>query len=446
VLVHTGFGTVRGRMVHGVARFAGLPYARAGRFAAPRDPDGWTGVRDAGEYGPSCPQPPDWFGRLLPGAAPEPESEDCLVLNVWAPSAGAEPRPVLVWLHGGLFAIGSGSWPLYDGARLAAASGCVVVTVNHRLDLFGFLRPTEDQRAAGFAANPGLLDLVAALRWVRDQIPAFGGDPARVTVFGQSGGAGKVSMLLAMPSARGLFHRAILQSGARPRAMEPAVADARAGALLDALGTDDLRSVPAERLVEAGRAVTRREGIIRGGAFLPYLDEDVLPRHPVDALGDSNVPLLMGCTADEATVLHLMDGLDPARPDPALLAARAESLGLPPESAYPAVVATETEQWRRADLLRMAAATTAPVYRYEFEWRGLGAVGATHGAELPFVFQRVGVTEDLRYEWERLISPASAGESAMALQKRIGEAWAGFAATGTPEPSWPPFPNFTVLA
>jgi para-nitrobenzyl esterase len=432
----------------------GIRYGVAARWNAAELVD--DGALDS--YGPSCPQPAEWFGRLLPGRAAEAQSEDCLYLNVWAPAGGAAGRPVLVWLHGGLFAVGSGSWPMYAGDRLAAATGCVVVTVNHRLDVFGFLHPTEELSHAGFVPDVGLLDLVTALRWVRENIQRFGGDAGNVTVFGQSGGGGKVAMLLVMPDARGLFHRAVVQSGARLRAADRGSAERATAGLLDVLGLRPhdaaaLLEVPAEALVAASTELARRTRVVRGGPFLPSIAPDVLPAHPLDAVGAGSargIPLLIGFASDEATLLHAMDGLDPR--DDASVEARTRGLGLdaagyrsghPELDAYEALVALETEQWRRADSLRLADAQSphAPTYVYEFAWPKLGALRATHGVELPFVFQRVGEVDDLRYEWERMISTDRADDPDVALQQLVGQAWSAFARDGEPSaaggPAWP---------
>jgi para-nitrobenzyl esterase len=220
-LVSTTGGKVRGSTLRGVHAFKGVPYGASttgrARFLPPAKPRPWSGVRDTTALGERCPQERDALFRLLPEVErPEPEGEDCLRLNVWTNGLNANgKRPVMVWLHGGGYATGSGGFIVYDGMELARKHDVVVVTVNHRLNIFGFLYLAEIGHSEyGQAANAGMRDIVAALEWVRDNISAFGGNPQNVTVFGQSGGAGKVSTLMAMPSARGLFHRAIAESGA----------------------------------------------------------------------------------------------------------------------------------------------------------------------------------------------------------------------------------------
>lgn len=490
----TPAGTVRGRRQGGVTSFLGVPYGQptrgAARFRPPQPRDPWAGVLDASAPGPSCPQPPDWFSRLLPGHAGEPTDEDCLYLNVWTPSTTGR-RPVLVWLHGGLFAVGSGSWPLYRGDRLASLHDVVVVTVNHRLDALGYLafagqfgqfgqsgQPKHDGPSGHDGdspppvANVGMLDLVEALRWVGRSIAGFGGDPDRVTVLGQSGGAGKASVLLAMPAATGLFHRVVLQSGARLSVAEPAAADRMARALMDQLGLAPsdvaaLQRVPVGAVVDAAAAVARAAGIRRGGAFVPVLDGSSVTAHPVQAMaaiGPSGPAVLVGTTAHEATVLHVADGWDPetgidllgpaassalaALPDievPAAVADRYRQLfsGQGPNAA---LVAAETFAWRRLQALAAADAVAGGggrVWLYRFDWP-MPHVGATHGAELPFVFRRF---DDPRFEperpWERLLHLASPSPQARRLASAVAGAWAAFAATGAPAspelPPWPPY-------
>lgn len=489
--VITPAGTVRGRSHGGVTSFLGIPYAEptggARRFQPPEPRPAWTGILDATAPGPSCPQPPDWFSRPLPGHSNEPTDEDCLFLNVWTPSTTGR-LPVLVWLHGGLFAVGSGSRPLYRGDRLAALHDVVVVTINHRLDALGYLALSGIAGDADpWVANVGMLDLVEALRWVRHAIAGFGGDPARVTVFGQSGGAGKASVLLAMPAATGLFHRVVLQSGARLSVTEPAAADRAARALLDRLGIDPadkatMRRAPVGAVVEAGAAVARAAGVRRGGAFLPVLDGTTVATHPVEAMraiGPAGPHLVVGTTRHEATVLHVADqtGTPPGdRPSAGLRNfgdrtsirdfGDGPPLGLLPDidlpeavadryrQLYPGqtrngtLVAAETFAWRRRQTLAAADAVAGGgghVWLYRFDWP-LPVVGATHGAELPFVFRRF---DDLGFRpetsWEQLLFVASPSPEARQLASTVAGAWAAFATTGTPNapglPLWPRYEN-----
>ena len=261
IVVETVSGKLRGIVQNGVRIFKGIPYGGpvegAGRFMPPAKPAPWTGVRDALDFGPRAMQPDQPFGispevlALLSLNDPQPMSENCLVLNVWTPAAGdGGKRPVMFWCHGGAFTAGSGSSDWYDGANLSRKGDAVVVTVNHRLGVLGYLH-LGDLGGDAYAAsgNAGMLDLVAALTWVRDNIAAFGGDPANVTIFGESGGGAKVSVLMAMPAAHGLFHKAIVQSGAgvqmtpRENATETAKA-VLANLGLDTREIDKLRTLP----------------------------------------------------------------------------------------------------------------------------------------------------------------------------------------------------------
>jgi carboxylesterase type B len=260
LLVETRGGAVRGVHERGVAVFRGLPFARPpvgpGRFGPPEPPEPWSGVRDAARFGPSAAQNGALVGPLM-SLGIDRTGEDCLYLNVWTPRPDRARRPVLVWIHGGAFILGSGSQTLYDGSTLARRGDVVVVTINYRLGALGFLRARDrfgpELPATG---NEGLLDQVAALRWVRDEIEAFGGDPARVTIFGESAGAMSCAALLSMPRARGLFHRAILQSGAANFLSPPESAARVTDHLLADLGIgspDELRAATAARLLGAQR-------------------------------------------------------------------------------------------------------------------------------------------------------------------------------------------------
>src|SRR5579864_8508543 len=314
-IVETSAGKVRGTTVDGINVFKGIPYggntAGKNRFMPPTKPVSWTGVRDALVYGPSA-QQTSANGR--PPAGSPGDSEDCLVLNVFTPTlSGGKNRPVMVWLHGGGFATGSGSGPIINGANLARTGDAVVVSINHRLNVFGFTYLGE-QAGSDFALSggAGMLDIVAALEWVRDNIGRFGGDPNLVTIFGQSGGGRKVATLMSMPSATGLFHRAVIESGAVLRLTTQEDAIHTTELLLAELGMKasqarELQTVPVARLLAANAAVYKKVTLRDPGmvANSPMIDGQALPRHPWDpdapALSAA-IPLLIGHARTEETL------------------------------------------------------------------------------------------------------------------------------------------------
>src|SRR4051794_16949532 len=300
-IVETASGKVRGAENAGIYAFKGIPYgastAGANRFQPPRPAEPWAGVRDALALGGRAPQ---WqagptrrpgMATLLGPVDTSPETEDCLSLHVWTPGLDGAKRPVMVWLHGGAFHFGSASRAVTDGANLARRGDVVVVSVNHRLNILGHfdLSGLGGERYA-HSGNAGVLDLIAALEWVRDNIEAFGGDPGNVTIFGESGGGGKVSVLLAMPAARGLFHRAVIQSGATIRVSTRERGNALAEAVLKELGIargdcDRLQDVPAAKLAAAIAPASRTVGrppmpLLDRYDFGPVVDGADLPRQP----------------------------------------------------------------------------------------------------------------------------------------------------------------------
>lgn len=436
----TTSGEVRGAATeNGMLAFKGIPYAAPPvgdlRFRPPQPVEPWTDVRDALELPPSCPQP----STRPPGWAQERTlSEDCLYLNVWTPALDGT-RPVMVWIHGGGYAIGSGSWPLYDGANLSKRGDVAVITLNHRLGPLGYLHLGE-LLGDGFesSGNNGQLDLVAALEWVRDNAASFGGDPGNVTVFGESGGGAKISMLLAMPSARGLFHRAAIQSGPGTRVMKPSTATRFARALIESLELgDDLEAlwkVPADQLVAAGAAAGRM-------AFGPVLDGKVLPAHPAEALAAGtaiDVPVLIGCNRDETIVRGDLDD-EGARARLAaageehvdeIMAVYAELFPDAPQSQR--VGWAMTDAGMRAGSIRLAeakvAGTASPVFMYFFTYDLAGFAG--HGYEIAFVFDNLG-------------TETKASSSRQVLADVMSEAWLAFARDGDPNHAsmakWPAY-------
>jgi para-nitrobenzyl esterase len=456
---------VEGFEDQGIQVFRGIPYARPPvgelRFAAPQPPEPWRGVRDATRFGGSPPQI-ELSVDFLPGMEVGPQSEDCLTLNLATPARDGAARPVLVFLHGGGFAIGSGSQPLYDPRALARRGDAVVVTLNYRLGALGFLHLDHlAGRAFGAEGNAGLLDQVAALRWVRANAAAFGGDPGRVAIFGESAGGMSVATLLALPAARGLFQRAIAQSGAAHNVHDAAGATRVAEELLEELGApcSQLRQLPVERILEAqARVLARHHGDPRLLLpFQPVVDGRVLPAPPLEALrrgAAGGVPALIGTTRDEFSVLGRLQrglaGLDQAAlaeragervgaaRAPGLLAAYREALpGASPAALFDAL---ETDRLFRIPALRLEEALRAGgsrTFMYLFTWESAflgGRLGACHGIELPFVFGAIGSKLAEAF--------AGGGSEAQELSRNAMDAWLGFARRGEPGhpglPEWPP--------
>ena len=463
-VVDTAAGKLRGRTQGKVHSFRGIPYGAstegAGRFRPPSKPQPWTGVRDAFELGPASPQVPS---SLIPEAmALQPKTdgagtEDCLRLNVWTQGTGRGKRPVMVWLHGGGFSAGSSNWVLYDGANLAAKQDVVVVTVTHRLNVFGYLylAGLGNEKFAD-ASNAGMLDIVAALQWVHDNISGFGGDPGNVTIFGQSGGGGKVSALLGMPAAKGLFHRAVAQSGSLIRGVPRDRATQGTQAFMAALGLkpsqlDELQKMPIPRMLEAMRAT-------RGLQLSPVTDGKTLPADPFDPAAteiSAGVPLMIGSTETEVT-WSTSTNYDPL--DDAALHARVKSdlkiddaatdkligvyrKGRPKASNLDLylILSTDVSNFRTGtDTIaeRKAALAKAPVYKYYFQWYSPvreGKPRAFHTIDIPFVFENVDIAQAM----------TGNGPERYALADKVSGAWAAFARSGNPNhkgiPHWAPF-------
>ena len=469
--VETSLGRLRGVEDDGLHVFRGVPFARppvgALRFRAPQPAEPWTGVRDATSFAPTAPQGERAIG-FLPAGKPEPRSEDCLYLNVYTPGADDVRRPVLFWIHGGGFTGGSGSSPIYDGAHLARRGDVVVVTINYRLGALGFLDLGEDGDA-----NTGLLDQIAALRWVRENIARFGGDPDQVTIFGESAGGMSVGTLMGTPAAQGLFRRAIPQSGAAHNVQSRESAARTRATLLAELGLDSpasLRDVPVAELIAAQMQtlMKARSSENIGMAFTPVLDGDVLPQSPLEAIRAGSargVDVLVGTTRDEWNLFRLMDpggeSLDEAGALKRLSARVSEPQrnaqrvyetyrkaregkareGQTSSEPIEVFTAIETDRVFRIPAIRLAEAQRAHtdrVYKYLFSWESKlfdGRLGSCHALELPFVFGTLGL-EGLR-GW------AGKGPDAERLSRRMMDAWLAFARTGDPGsadlPDWPAY-------
>lgn len=470
-VVETASGRIEGLTVGGVHVFKGIPYGAptggANRFLPPRKPEPWSGVRAAGTYAgrspqaAAAPQRPE-LATVWGPVDTLPVGEDCLTLHVWTPGLDGARRPVMVWLHGGAFSYGSANSPRYDSTNLAGRNDVVVVAINHRLNIFGHL----DLSAAGgerFASsgNAGLLDLVLGLQWVRDHAARFGGDPGNVTIFGQSGGGGKVSALLAMPSARGLFHKGIVQSGASIRFAEKERTTQLAAAVLKQLGLDGskldaLQSLPLEKLsgVVASAQATLPKAklpLLDRYNFGPVIDGTVLPVHPFDpaasALGD-DVPVLVGDTTDEAAIFLAPDEAvwsravteDDLKKRIAAVAGDAadELLAFykrrdPNDGATDRLLTALTASNFGVRTVMLAEAKAArgkaPVWHYDFAWRTPaygGRLKSCHSVEVPFVFDTLHV-----------IGEQHRKPGAQMLAAKVSKTWAEFARTGRCD--WPAY-------
>lgn len=473
-VVQTKAGKLEGVVADDLHVFKGVPFARPPvgelRFAPPAAVVPWSDARPALEFGPVSMQSTIGLGFMGPGK--QPQSEDCLYLNVWTPGLdSAAARPVMVWIHGGAFVLGAGSEPLYDGQALARRGDLVLVTVNYRLGALGYLaHPAVRDEATGTCGNWGLLDQVAALEWVRDNIAAFGGDPGNVTVFGESAGSASVITLMGTPKARGLFRRAIGQSGT-PWVATAEGAQASAEKLLGMLETDAsaLRGIPAGRLVD-GQQRLMMAGRTSGGsgglegdtmAFRPTVDGVVLPRSPWEAIADgaaADVALLTGTNRDEMKLFSMLD--QGAELDEKVLAARVgatagvdasrtqrivesyrkarESRGekVDPKELWAAI---ETDRFFRAPAVRLASIQSAhqpDVFTYLFCWESpIEALGSCHAVELPFVFGT--------FDAPMVGMFAGTGPEADALHHNVQDAWIAFARTGDPaHPGLPVWPRF----
>ncbi|MFM8599600.1 MAG: carboxylesterase/lipase family protein [Mycobacterium sp.] len=466
-VVDTTHGPVRGVDDGQTASWKGIPYAAAPvgelRFRAPQPPPRWTEVFEARRYGNVCPQPPIPNFPLDLGG---PQDEDCLRLNVWAPSGtrAGDAKPVLVWLHGGAYVLGSGSQALYHGRRLSSTGDVVVVTLNYRLGVFGFLTPTGP--GGQFDTNVGLRDVLAALRWVAANIAAFGGDPDRVTLFGESAGAGIVTTLLAVPQAAGLFANAIAQSSPATSVYDPDRAERVTHEVLDHLGIDHadakrLREVDVPALISATKKVFDEVPVRNPGtlAFVPIVDGDLLPDYPVCAARDGRthpVPLIIGTNRNEAALFRLMRSpLMPITPRAITsmfteIAAEQPDLQLPTEqqlgASYPGRarglnIASDVGFRMPTVWLAEGHSRVAPVYLYRFDFSTpimkLLLVRAAHATELPYVWGTLGAPRDVTLK-------LGGAKAAKGVSRRIRTRWVNFAANSKPngppgEPEWTPY-------
>jgi carboxylesterase 2/para-nitrobenzyl esterase len=460
-VVETRRGKLRGRLSNGVATFKGVPYAAppfgANRLRPPRPVEPWDGLRDALSFGPKSPQVayPPGVAEGLPELVGQ--GEDCLTLNIWTPDVGAAGLPVMLWIPGGMFEFhATGATPFYDGGRFAR-DGVVCVTIGYRVGAEGFLYLGDG------IANCGLLDQIAALEWVQENIAAFGGDPAKVTIFGESAGAMSVATLLTMPLAKRLFRRAIVQSGNTPNVNSAATAERIGRRLAELLGVEATReaiaTTPPERVLQAQTKI-REDLLARPDpafwdevalSYLPWapsVDGQTIPDHPINRIragAAADIDLLVGSNTEETRLFFVVDGSIDRIPNEALQAMVA-AYGLPAEglnayrTAYPGATAGEllsaiqTDWYWRVPAVRLADAHAstagASTYMYEFAWRSPqfgGRLGAAHSIEIPFVFDTLGLGTE----------PLLGRDPPQSIADVMHRAWVAFASSG--DCGWPKY-------
>jgi para-nitrobenzyl esterase len=459
-VVETTSGKIEGIFRRGLYAFRGVPYAAPPvgrlRWLPPEPPKPWSGVRSALRLATIAPQNP-MGSQFLDSPEAEPQDEDCLYLNVWTPGLDDGRRPVMVWIHGGGFTAGSGSSLAYNGRTLSTRGDTVIVTINYRLNVLGFLNLNEVTGGRIPATgNEGLLDQALALEWVRSNIANLGGDPDNVTIFGESAGGFSVGSLLALPKAKGLFHKAILQSGAAHTVSSVDRAARVANTLLELLGVspsdiDGLRSLSPEKLLEGQRELTAKandpESGIGGLTLRPVVDGKILPQRPIDAVAGGsadNIPILVGTNLDEAKLfstmneevsnmdevrlLRLCQRLIPKGDVPGLIENYRKARQQRGTSTTPAEIfmALQTDKGFRIPAIRLAESHSRrnqPTYMYLFTWVSPfknGALGACHALELGFLFGT------------RFGDFSGSGPEADALERNIQDAWLAFARTGDP--------------
>ena len=481
-VVETSLGKVRGYIRNGIFTYKGIPYGDTttgeGRFMPPRSAQPWRGIRSSMHYGRVCPQGPrgTWDQdeeSFLLDYDDGVQGENCLCLNIWTPGIrDATKRPVMVWLHGGGFVSGSSQeHRSYDGERLSRRGDVVIVSLNHRVGPLGFLNLTSYGEKYRSSAHVGMLDIIIALKWVQENIENFGGDANCVTIFGQSGGGGKVGTLMAMPAAQGLFHRAIVQSGSFLRALEPDRSEILTRAVLDELNlspsqVDQLQSLSLTKLVAGGDAallkthpptplVWSRVADILGWG--PVTDGRLLPHHPFDPAApaiSAKVPMLIGTTMNEFTtslnhpeyesmseaeVLSRLGAMYAGHPEHILEVYRAAYPGQTPFDLFSLAM---TAQVREGAVIQAGLKTAqgTPAYLYWFTWKSPvldGRPRSIHCIDLPFCFDNTDRSENL----------TGGGPGPRALAARVSEAWIRFARTGNPNhdglPHWPAYSDAT---
>lgn len=463
--VKTTEGPVEGRFESALAVFKGLPYAAPPvgklRWQPPRPSQHWTALRPAFDFGPSSPQNPSQAARFKEFVVEGPQSEDCLYLNIWTPGLDTARRPVMVWIHGGVFSMGSGSQSVFDGSALAAHQDVVVVTLNYRLGWLGFLNLNEITGGRiPSRGNEGLLDQIAALVWIKNNIAGFGGDPRNITLFGESAGGASIECLLGMPAARGLFHKAILQSNIHQFIpLAAAIQDSRLA--LQALdvrpeAASTLLDRPVDKILAAQKSLNSGyQG--RRVKIAPVIDGLNLPTHPLEAFRngeEADIPLMIGTNREETRLFlalhpnHLVDeaqltreikSLLPDKNPPEVMAEYRAAMAQEGENPTPAqlLVAVQTAVNFRLPALELLTSRCRyhpATFAYRFDWPSPtlgGILGACHGMEIGFVFGN--------YD----ISFGGSGAAADRLSRQMQQAWATFARSGNPGcpeiGDWPPY-------
>jgi para-nitrobenzyl esterase len=482
-VVETVSGRVIGYVRNGIQTFKGIPYAEGtegvNRFMPPVKVKTWSGVRSSRQYGNVAPQAPreGWANdeeAFMFSWDDGIQGEDCLRVNVWTPAANdGKKRPVMVWLHGGGFSAGSGQeLKSYDGENLARRGDVVVVSLNHRLNVLGHLNLAQYGDSYASSANLGMLDIVAALEWVRDNSEGFGGDPRAVTVFGQSGGGGKVGALMGMPAASGLFHRAIVESGSMLRLGSEDKSRQLADLIVAELGLSrstihEIQTLPYEKLIQASTKVLREHASAPKGAvpnfrriadslgFAPIVDGSILPAHPFDPQASAlsaDVPMIIGSTLNEfitainhpefekMTETELEQRVREnfgERTSKVIAAFKQRSPHASPFDLWSHIAASGVRRSAIAQATAKAALGKAPAYLYWFAWRTPilnGRPRAFHCAEIPFVFDNTDRCENM----------TGGGPDARALAAIMSGAWIQFARTGNPNhPGMPPWDAFS---
>lgn len=458
-VVQTRYGKVEGTHEGSIFTWKGIPYAQAPigslRFRAPQSPESWDGIRDATKFGSICVQVPNPLSQ----ADGMHQSEDCLNLNVWSPAADGKRRPVMVWIHGGAFVFGSGQSPWYDGTSFALEGDVVVVTINYRLGPFGFLY--LDRMGGGDYASSGncaLLDQVAALQWVQENIAAFGGDPNRVTLFGESAGSMSVGALLTMPAAKGLFHQAIMESGLPIPMRDGEAAHETTQHVLAALQVEEealetLQKIPAHKILEAAETIPAGRGL----TWRPVLDGTAIPQSfetAIEAGAAMDIPVIIGCNWNELTLWTVRDPIwrQVVDDDERVQTFAAQWGAVAPEAARFYLdgkngqamldALTQMGSYRAFGAPIQTLATRqvgkAPVWVYRFDWQsraGNGALKACHALEIPFVFNTI--------DHPSAMALTGDAPDRQTVANQMHHAWIAFAKTGNPNteeiPDWPPY-------